>query len=118
MSAWEDREYEGVFKFKRDMRRPLIISKHKINRRLHTTIRNGFATTVVRVGKKFNANPYGFKFKLRQYRVEPAEDLVAMHGLDIEEELAKTLVEEMTKEIELNGTLTWDEFCEKNKIPF
>ena len=56
---------------------------------------------------------FGLKRKLHsKWTVETATELALMHGIDVAEELAKILQEEIEKEIKENGTQTWKEICE------
>ena len=56
------------------------------------TLSGGFRTVIRRRGKKFC-------FRV-PWIIEPAQDLKAQHGLDLEEELIKMLADEIRKDIE------------------
>jgi len=59
---------------------------------------------------------FGFKRTLcGKWTVDSAVELEAMYGLDVETELVDALTNEITKEIELNGSHTWKELCEREE---
>lgn len=43
------------------------------------------------------------------------DEMDCCHGLDVENELARILQEEIEKEIKENGSFTWKELCDENK---
>ena len=53
--------------------------------------------------------------RLEGYTLEEIHDVTALHGIDLEQELADSLQEEIAKEIEENGSKTWAEICEDEK---
>lgn len=104
------------------MKKSLVISRSKLNERLHTvTSVDGISMTRVYVGNKFKPNPYGNRFKLKRaydqmYPIDIGEELVSFHGIDVEEELSRILIEEINREIEMNGSKTWKEICEEEEF--
>lgn len=49
------------------------------------------------------------------WTIEEAQDVETQYGLDLEEEIAQSLIEEIEKEKNENGSYTWEELCERNK---
>jgi len=59
-------------------------------------------------------------FKQRSYfidkwTIEKSQDLDANYGINLEDEIAATLIEEIEREMKKNGSVTWKEFCEQEK---
>ncbi len=54
------------------------------------------------------------RYLLANFTIEKAQDLQTIHGLDLEDELAKILGEEINQELK-NGSYTWKELCERDK---
>jgi len=55
------------------------------------------------------------RYLIDKWTIEECQEIEAMHGIDLEEELAKALIEEINKEIAENGSYTWAELCEMEK---
>jgi hypothetical protein len=54
-------------------------------------------------------------YLIDKWTIEESGEIETIHGIDLEEELAKALIEEINKEIAENGSYTWKELCEMEK---